>query len=118
MRDALRHAFAVEAPGPAAPTEQERPAVEQFCLQVAKRHLTTPAIIGLEMSRPLNAIAANAMHFFSPGVWSIVRQASYEHYRHFATFLERRGSMEWITRRIEELEQECRRREQEPAPPA
>ncbi len=109
-----RNAFAVEPPGPAEPTEQERSAVEWFCLQVARRHLTTPALIGLEMSRPLNAIAANAMHFFSPGVWALLRQQSYEHYQHFATFLERRGSLEWILRRIEELEGEFGRREKQP----
>ena len=111
LRERLQHAFAVEPPGAAEPTETELPAVEWFCRQIAKRQLTTPAMIGLEMSRPLNAIAANAMHFFSPGVWALTRQQNYAQYQHFATFLERSASLEWIMRRIEQLEQECEARE-------
>ena len=100
LRDKLRHAFAVDAPGPEQPTPEQQEAVDWFCSQVAKRHLTTPGLIALEMSRPLNYIASQAMHFFAPGVWSLVRPRTYQQYEHFAAFLERRGSVEYLARRV------------------
>jgi len=102
----LKHAFAVDE-GTAAPTAEQQPAVDWFCRQVAKRHLTTPGLIGLEMSRPLNFIASQTMHFFSPGVWAVMPQKTYEHYLQFATFLEKRGAIEYLCRRIEHFEQQA-----------
>ncbi len=102
----IRHAFAVDPSGPAEPTKEQQGAVDWVCRQVAKRHLATPALIGLEMSRPLNYLAAQGMHVFAPGVWAIVAQQTYEGYKHFATFLERRGSVEYLVGRIEQLEHE------------
>jgi hypothetical protein len=109
----FKHAFHVDPPGPAEPTPDEQPAVEWVCRQVAKRHLTTPGLIGLEMSRPLNWLGAQAMHVFSPGVWAIVRQQTFENYQQFANFLERRGSIEYLCRRIEELEVEFMKQERQ-----
>ncbi len=104
IREKMKHAFAVDPPGPAEPTPQQQTAVDWFCKQVAKRHLTTPGLIALEMSRPLNFIAAQAMQFFSPGVWAIARQQTYDEYRQFAEFLEQRGANEYLCRRIEHFE--------------
>jgi hypothetical protein len=106
LKERIRHAFAVDPPGEQEPTPEQQPAVDWFCRQLAKRNLTTPALIGLEMSRPLNYLASMTMHFFSPGVWAIMPQRTHEHYQHFAAYLERRGSIEYICRRIEMLEQE------------
>ncbi len=111
LRSKLRHAFAVDPTGPAEPTEHEKPAVEWICRQIAKRHMTTPGLIGLEMVRPLNWIGAQVMHFASPGVWAITRSQRYGSYLHFARFLEQRGSIEYMCRRIEELEAEYTHRE-------
>jgi len=113
FREKVRHAFAVDPAGPAEPTPEQQEAVDWFCMQVAKRHLTTPGLIALEMSRPLNFIASQAMHFFAPGVWAVARQQTYEGYQRFAEFLERRGAMEYLATRIEEFEAECERRETE-----
>lgn len=107
----LQHAFAVDPPGPAEPTPEQQAAVDWVCEQVAKRHLTTPALIGLEMSRPLNYVAAQGLHIFAPGVWAIVKQQTYENYRHFADFLEHRGSVEYLASRIEHFEQQYLDRE-------
>jgi len=112
MKDQLRHAFAVDPPGPAQPTPQQQPAVDWVCRQVAKRHLTTPGLIALEMSRPLNFVLAQGMHFFSPGAWAIFGQQNYDHYQHLASFLERRGAMEYLERRIEQFEQEYEKKTQ------
>lgn len=99
----LRHAFAVEPPVPAEPSDEQRAVVDRFCREIVRRQLVTPALMFLEMSRPLNYITAQALHFFAPVV-SIV--AGGQGHRHFAAFLERRGSIEYLVRRIEELEAE------------
>jgi hypothetical protein len=111
LREKLRHAFAVDPPGPAQPTPEQQPAVDWFCHQVAKRHLTTPGLITLEISRPLNWLAAQAMHVMSPGVWALAPPKSHEHYQQFAAFLEQRGSTEYLVRRIEQMEREYLERE-------
>ncbi len=114
VKQKLKHAFAVDPPGPSEPTPQQQPAVDWFCRQVAKRHLTTPGLIALEMSKPLNFLASQAMFFFAPGVWALARQQTYDGYRHFASFLERRGSLEYLVQRIEHFEEEYDKRPSEP----
>jgi hypothetical protein len=104
VRDRVRHAFAVDPPGPAKPTPDQQPAVDWVCEQVARRHLTMPGLVALEMSRPLNFVFSQAMHFFSPGAWALLRQRNYEQYEHFAAFMEHRGAMEYLERRIEHFE--------------
>jgi len=107
----LKHAFAVDPEGPVDPTPEQQPSVDWVCRQVAKRHLTTPGLIALEMSRPLNYLAAQALHFVAPAIWAIARQQTHDNYNHFAAFLEHRGSLEYIASRIEHFEAEYERRE-------
>jgi hypothetical protein len=98
-RVALRHAFAVEKPGAVEPTDAQRRVVERVVAEVRRRGLTTPAIVFLEMSRPLNYVSAQAMHFFQPIVAAILDTAAYDH---FTEFLEHRGSIEYLVARLEE----------------
>ncbi len=107
----LKHAFAVDPPGPSEPTPEQRHAVDAVCRQIVKRHLTTPALVFLEMSRPLNYLGSQALHFFAP-VLSVLSKTG--GHRHFAAFLEQRGSIEYLCRRIEELEAEATRHEAAP----
>ncbi len=118
LRSALRRAFAVDPPGESAPTPDQQACVDRFCEQVARRRLTTPAMIALEMSRPLNFLASQALHFFAPGVWAIVRQQTWAQYRHFAAFLEKRGSVDYLMRRIEHFEHLYERKERAAPPDA
>jgi hypothetical protein len=111
----LQHAFAVDPPGPADPTPEQQEAVDLVCREVARRRLTTPGLIGLEMSRPLNYLSAQLMHFVAPGVWAVVKQQSYANYQHFAEFLEKRGSIEYLSRRIEHFEAEYEQRDRDEA---
>ncbi len=97
----LKHAFAIDPPGPAEPTDEQREAVDAVCRQIVKRHLTTPCLVFLEMARPLNYLGSQALHFFAP-VLSVL--TSRQGHRHFAAFLEHRGSIDYLCRRIEELE--------------
>jgi len=79
--------------------------VDWFCREVSRRHLTTPALIALEMSRPLNFVASQALQFFAPAVWAVARQQTHADYISFAAFLERRGSIDHLARRIEHFEE-------------
>ena len=106
--DWLRHAFAVDKPGPAEPTPPQKEVVDKICRQIVKRHLSTPSLVFLEMSRPLNFIGSQVMHFFAPFVSAMTDSQGH---RHFALFLEQRGSIDYICRRIEELEEEAVQKE-------
>lgn len=109
----LRNAFAVDAPGPAEPTSAQMPAVDWVCLQVARRRLTTPSLIMLEFTRPLNYISAQAMHFFRPGIWALGSRMAFDGYVEFSRFLEQRGSTEYMAKRIEHFEAELSRLERD-----
>jgi hypothetical protein len=102
----LKHAFAVEPPGPCEPDAAERPVVDRLCREVVRRRLTTPALLYLEVSRPLHYIGSQAMHFFRPIVAALFDTRGYEL---FTRFLERRGSVDYLVRRLESLEDEADR---------
>ncbi len=97
-REALRHAFAVEPPGPATLNDAEAAVVARIADEVVRRGMTTPALLALESFRPLNAIGANAMHALTPFV-SVIRDPS--SFTTLAALLERRGSVEAICLAIE-----------------
>ncbi len=109
VRTWFKHAFAVDPAGAAEPTVEQQAAVDWVCVQIAKRHLTTPGLIFLEMSRPLNYLGSQVMHFFRPGVWALAADPTYEGYKHFSIYLEQRGSMEYLADRVEHFEQEFTR---------
>ena len=97
----LKHAFAVDPPGPAVPTSDQRAAAEIVCREIVRRRMTTPSLGFLESSRPLNFLGAQVLHFFAPFVEAFTDR---EGHRHFAAFLEQRGAVEYLCRRIESLE--------------
>ncbi|MFQ5653777.1 MAG: hypothetical protein ACE5GW_03480 [Planctomycetota bacterium] len=107
----LKHAFAVDPAGPAEPSEEQRRLVDRLCGQITRRRLTTPALLFLEMSRPLNYVGAQVMHFLQPFFGAIFSTVEY---RRLAAFLEARGSIEYICRRLQELEEEDRKRRSPP----
>ena len=98
----LKHAFAVEPAGAAEPNEKQRLAVDCVCRQIVRRHLSTPALMFFEMSRPMNYLGSQLLHFFSPFLSALTDA---EGHKHFASFLEQRGSIDYICRRIKELEE-------------
>lgn len=109
----MKHAFAVDEPGPQTPTPEQQGPVDWFCRQVAKRRLATPGMVALEVSRPLNFIGSQVMLFFSPAVWALARRQGYENYKQFAAFMEKRGSIDYLIRRIEEIEAELEQKRSE-----
>ena len=104
MLERLRHAFAVDPPGPVEPTPRQAELVDRLCREVVRRRLTTPALILLEMCRPLNFVTAQAIHFFDPLIRAVTDA---DGHREFAKFLENRGAIDCLARRIEEIEAEA-----------
>ena len=109
LKEQLKHAFAVDAPGPAEPTAEQRPAVDWLCLQMARRRLSTPGLVFMEMSRPLNYIGSQFMHVARPAVWALAGESTYAGWVQFAEYLERRGSVDFLCRRVEHFEAELTR---------
>ena len=66
FRESWKRAFAVDSDKPLEPTDPQRAIVDRVAKEIARRRLTTPALVFLEMSRPLNFVAAHAMHFLQP----------------------------------------------------
>ncbi len=98
-REALRHAFAVEPPGPATLNDAEAAVVARIADEVVRRGMTAPALLALESFRPLNAIGANAMHALTPFVQVVADPMAFST---LAELLERRGSVEAICLAIED----------------
>jgi len=99
--DELRHAFAVEPAGLVEPNESQRILIDRLCQGIARRRLTTPAILSLEMSRPLGFLAAQTIHFFSPFIGALTDR---QEHREFAEFLEHRGAIDYLLERLEVIE--------------
>jgi hypothetical protein len=97
----LKHAFAIDAPGEINPNETQRALVEKICSELVRRRLTAPALFTLEMGRPLNYISAQFLRFLEPFVTVIADKHEYEN---LTLFLEQRGSVEYVCRRLEALE--------------
>ena len=93
LRDALRHAFAVERPGPAEPSPEERAALEPLIAEVRRRGLAGPAVMFLEGVEPLNNVGAQSLHFLQPIATAVLDPLRYAT---LARYLERRGSVAWI----------------------
>ena len=95
------HAFAVEKPGDIEPTPAQIAIVDRLCSEIVRRGMATPALMALEMSRPLNMLSASAMHLLQPIIAVVTDTRSYEA---FAQFLEHRGSIEFLCARIEHFQ--------------
>jgi len=94
----LKNAFAVDPPGPAQPSEAEQQIVDRLAHEIVRRGLATPALMLLECSHPFNFIASQFLLFIRPFALIIFNKASYDV---LVRFLDRRGSIETICRRIE-----------------
>ena len=93
LRDTLRHAFAVEPPGPAEPSPDERAALDPLVAEIRRRSLAGPAALFLEGLTPLNGIGAQALHFMQPFATAVLDPVRYAT---LTRYLERRGSIAWL----------------------
>ncbi len=96
----IRHAFAVGPPGPVKASVDERRLVDRLCLEIVRRGMATPALLALECSHPLNFIGSQFLLLAAPIAELIFPRRDY---RTLTGFLERRGSVEYVCRRLEWL---------------
>jgi hypothetical protein len=97
-----------EAPG------TDRELLERVAQEIARRRLVAPAIFALESLRPLSFIASQAMLVFQPIVETILNVKDYER---LTETLEDRQNLEWLTQRLEQLEDERGAGDKTPAAP-
>ncbi len=115
MKAWLKNAFAVENPEGVEPTAVQKEIVDKVCREVARRHMSTPALLFLETFHPLNYIGSQVLHFFQPIVAVILTTDSYGH---FAEFLEQRSSIDYLCRKIEYYEANTSEKDNSVASPA
>jgi len=82
-------------------TDEETEAlIEKAANEVARRRLQTPAILFLEMHKPLAYVGANAAVAFAP---FIVPFLGYDFVNDYSRLFSRRENVEKLIRKIEEL---------------
>ena len=97
----LKNAFAVDSKEAVKVDEHTEQIIDRICREVVRRQMVVPALMLLEISRPLNYLGSQALHFFQPFASVLVDSRSWER---FAVFLEQRGSVEFLIRRLEDLD--------------
>ncbi|TMQ70182.1 MAG: hypothetical protein E6K80_09325 [Candidatus Eisenbacteria bacterium] len=99
---------------PLAP--EELALIERLAGRVVELRLEVPAVLTLEMGKPLSLLAGQAMTFFEPLVQTVF---SFADYRRVAALVERRDVVETLIQTIERKADEARRarRESKAAPP-
>ena len=105
-RDKLRHAFAVPKSGDLVVSDEIRILIDNVSRELISRQLADPAIVLLEMSRPMNYVGAQALHALTPLLGVVARPQTVSR---LAEFLEQRGSVEYVCDRIEALRRESQR---------
>lgn len=82
----------------------EKEMVDKIATKVVKRRLSVPAILFMEVLKPLSFLGAQTLNFFGPIIESLMKKEN--KYYNFTEFLEKRENIEKILLRIEELENE------------
>lgn len=80
---------------------EEQELLERLARAVIKFHMTVPAILFLEMSKPLSFVGNQLMVFFKPMAGVVFNDMEYDK---AVKLLEDRNNIERLIRRIEELE--------------
>ncbi|MEX0728280.1 MAG: hypothetical protein WEB58_20990 [Planctomycetaceae bacterium] len=96
-----QRAFAVRPSQPWHPTADEDALVETIAAAIVRREMTAPALIGLEMSRPLNYVGSQALHVLMPLLSPFADAATITR---LANLLEHREAVDLICERIEQLD--------------
>ncbi len=78
-------------------------AVDKIGRFVVRFGLTVPAILALESVRPLSFVGSQFMHLLSPSIGAFLTVPEWDSLAHL---LEDRRGLEYVLRRIEELDRE------------
>lgn len=85
--------------------EQKQDLIEHLSINIVKRGLGTPAIMFLEMNKPLTTIASSTAIVASP---FLVPFLGFDRVDQYTQFFQSRENVERLIERIEELEEEKR----------
>ncbi len=97
----LKHAFSVEASSSPRPSPSQEKAIDAVCREIVRRRMTLPAQMFFESSVPLHFLAGQMLRFLEPVLAVALDPAGI---RDFASFLEQRGALEYIGKRMEDLQ--------------
>ena len=85
------------------PQDEQREMLEKIARQVVKRRLTAPAILFLEMCKPLNFLGSQVLIALNPFVQAVFNTTEYQK---FALIIEKDANVELLIRLIEEFDGE------------
>lgn len=85
--------------------EQKREMIDHLAVNIVKRGLGTPAIMFLEMNKPLTTIASSTAIVASP---FLVPFLGFDRVDQYTQFFQSRENVERLIERIEEMEEEKR----------
>ncbi|MDE0555178.1 MAG: hypothetical protein OXI24_13230 [Candidatus Poribacteria bacterium] len=80
------------------PESEQRALLEKVATWIVRRGLTTPAILFLETSKPLNFLGSQLLIGFSPFIQAIFKG---DEYQKFALILEKDANVELLIELIE-----------------
>lgn len=86
--------------GEPLPADERDAMIEKIAMDIHRRGLETPAILFLEMHKPLSFFASQTLIVTTPLIAPIV---GFDRVRNAANLLESRDNVELLIRRIEEL---------------
>ena len=82
----------------------EQEMVDKIAEKIVNRRLSVPAVLFMEVLKPISFFGAQTLNFFGPFIESMMKPDN--RYYDFTEFLEKRENVERILKRIEELENE------------
>jgi hypothetical protein len=101
MLNWLKHAFAVDKADIAIPSTTQSESIDLVCREVIRRGMTLPTQMMLESSAPMHFLAGQFLRFVEPFLGTVLDPSAV---RDFAAFVERRGAIEYICRRLEVIQ--------------
>ena len=84
-------------------SDEQQALLTKVAKQIVRRRLTTPAIIALEICKPLNFLGSQVLIAFNPFVQSIFNSVDYQK---FALIIEKDTNVESLIQLIEDLDRE------------
>lgn len=78
-------------------------AVDRVARFIVRFGMTVPAILALETVRPLSFVGSQFMHLLSPSIGAFLTSREWDELAHL---LEDRRGLEYVLRRIEQLDEE------------
>jgi hypothetical protein len=95
LKRTMNHAFAM--PPPLDLSDDDRAILDRIADMVVRRRLTAPAIMILELARPLNFVAGQFLHFVGPFATLLLKEPEY---KRFAEILEHRQGIDALLNAI------------------